>query len=180
MHDYSCMHQFNKLITMMQFNHSTFACCIVYLRTASPRCYVGIYAQLDIVFWSKMKSFSLVGDWWAGYGYEIPTLQRYALRILSQPCSSHWCCWNWSTFESIHGKKHSRTEPEKLNDLVFVHCNLWLQSISQNRDRKSKPVVFDEIDVSSEWPTELESLAPILDDSLLDSLPLNIEIVSDL
>lgn len=123
---------------------------------------------------------SLVGDWWAGYGYEIPTLQRYALRILSQPCSSHWCCWNWSTFESIHAKKHSRTEPEKFDDLVFVHCNLWLQSISQNRDAKCKPIVFDEIDVSSEWPTELESPAPILDDSLLDSLPLNVEVVSEL
>lgn len=102
------------------------------------------------------------------------------MRILSQPCSSHWCCWNWSTFESIHTKKHNRIELEKFNDLVFVHCNLWLQSICQNRDGKCIPIVFDEIDVSSEWPTELESPAPNFDDSLLDSLPLDVEVVSDL
>ncbi|KAL4314539.1 hypothetical protein AHAS_Ahas15G0095200 [Arachis hypogaea] len=32
-----------------------------------------------------------IGDWWASYGYEIPTLQSgggAAARILSQPCSS--------------------------------------------------------------------------------------------
>lgn len=113
------------------------------------------------------------GDWWAGYGYEIPTLQRFAIRILSQPCSSHWCCWNWTTFESIHRKKRNRAELEKFNDLVFVHCNLWLQSIYQKRDGKCKPIVFDGIDVGSdEWPTELDSPAPLLDDSWLDNLPL--------
>lgn len=113
------------------------------------------------------------GDWWAGYGYEIPTLQRFAIRILSQPCSSHWCCWNRTTFESIHSKKRNRAELEKFNDLVFVHCNLWLQSIHQKRDGKCKPIVFDEIDVGSdEWPTELDSSAPLLDDSWLDNLPL--------
>ncbi|XP_004300713.1 PREDICTED: uncharacterized protein LOC101309161 [Fragaria vesca subsp. vesca] len=142
--------------------------------------YVTAQGALGSDFAIMGRTLNAPGDWWAGYGYEIPTLQRYALRILSQPCSSHWCCWNWSTFESIHAKKHSRTEPENFDDLVFVHCNLWLQSISQNRDAKCKPIVFDEIDVSSEWPTELESPAPILDDSLLDSLPLNLDVVSEL
>ena len=112
-------------------------------------------------------------DWWAGYGYEIPTLQRAALRILSQPCSSHWCRWNWTTFESLHNKKRNRGELEKLNDLVFVHCNLWLRSICQSRGGKSKPIIFDEMDISSEWPTELDPSAPLLDDSWLDKLPLD-------
>ena len=116
---------------------------------------------------------AFLGDWWAGYGYEIPTHQRAAIRILSQPCSSHWCRWNWSTFENIHTKKHSIEELEKFNDLVFVHCNLWLQDMCQRRDGKcSKPIKFDEIDVGSEWPTELEASAPVLDDSWLDNLPL--------
>lgn len=111
------------------------------------------------------------GDWWAGYGYEVPTHQRVAIRILSQPCSSYWCKWNWSTFENIHAKKHNRMGQEKFNDLVFVHCNLQLQAISQNRDGRCKPVIFDEIDVSSEWPTESESSFLLLDDSWLDNLP---------
>ena len=115
------------------------------------------------------------GDWWAGYGYEIPTLQRAAIRILSQPCSSHWCRWNWTTFGTLHGKKRNRVEQEKMNDLVFVHCNLWLQALSQTRNGKSKPISFDEIDVSSDWPTELDPSAPLLDDSWLDNLPLENE-----
>lgn len=114
-----------------------------------------------------------IGDWWSGYGYEIPTLQRAAIRILSQPCSSYGCSrWNWSTFESLHAKKRSKAEHEKLNDLVFVQCNLWLQHICWTRDGKYKPVVFDDIDVSLEWPTEFESAAPVLDDSWLDNPPL--------
>lgn len=113
-----------------------------------------------------------VGDWWASYGYEIPTLQRAAIRILSQPCSSYWYRWNWSTFESIHNKKRNKVEMEKFNDLLFVHCNLRLQAIYRSRDGKSKPIIYDEVDVSLEWPSESESLAPLLDDSWLDNLPL--------
>lgn len=116
---------------------------------------------------------AISGDWWAGYGYEIPTLQRAAIRILSQPCSAHWCRWNWNTFEKINSKKRNRVDQEKFIDLVFVHCNLWLQSICQNRDARCKPINFEEIDVSSEWPTELVSSAPLLDDSWLDNLPLD-------
>lgn len=63
-------------------------------------------------------------------------------------------------------------EVEKFNDLVFVHCNLWLQAIFRSRDSKCKPINFDEIDVTSEWPTESESSTPLFDDSWLDNLPL--------
>ncbi|CAB4310101.1 unnamed protein product [Prunus armeniaca] len=128
--------------------------------------YVNAQGALGTDFAIMGRTLNAPGDWWAGYGYEIPTLQRFAIRILSQPCSSHWCCWNWTTFESLHSKKRNRAELEKFNDLVFVHCNLWLQSIYQKRDGKCKPIVFDEIDIGSdEWPTELDSPAPLLDDS---------------
>ncbi|KAI3828876.1 hypothetical protein L1987_02986 [Smallanthus sonchifolius] len=36
-----------------------------------------------------------------------------------------------------------------------------------------KPIIFDEIDVDSEWPTELHSSPPLLDDSWLDTLPID-------
>uniref|UniRef100_A0A2N9FFY5 BED-type domain-containing protein n=1 Tax=Fagus sylvatica TaxID=28930 RepID=A0A2N9FFY5_FAGSY len=134
--------------------------------------YVNAQGALGTAFAIIGRTLNAPGDWWAGYGYEIPTLQRAAIRILSQPCSSHWCGWNWSTFESLHTKKRNRMELEKFNDLVFVHCNLWLQAVCQSRDGKCKPIIFDEIDVSSEWPTESESSAPVLDDSWLDNMPL--------
>ncbi|KAJ7944794.1 HAT transposon superfamily [Quillaja saponaria] len=134
--------------------------------------YINAQGALGTDFAVLGRTLNAPGDWWTGYGYEIPTLQKAAIRILSQPCSSHWCRFNWSTFESIHIKKRNRVELEKFNDLVFVHCNLWLQTICQSRDAKCKPVIFDELDVSSEWPTETESSIPLLDDSWLDNLPL--------
>ncbi|KAJ6393850.1 hypothetical protein OIU77_023144 [Salix suchowensis] len=134
--------------------------------------YINAQGALGTEFAIMGRTLNSPGDWWAGYGYEIPTLQRVAIKILSQPCSSHWCKWNWSTFESAHTKKRNRAELEKFNDLLFAHCNLWLQAITQSHDGKCKPVIYDEIDVSSEWPTEMEPSTPLLDDSWLDNLPL--------
>ncbi|KAI3933530.1 hypothetical protein MKW92_033690 [Papaver armeniacum] len=132
--------------------------------------YINAQGALGNEFAVLGRTLNSPGDWWAGYGYEVPTLQKAALRILCQPCSSYWCRWNWSTFENIHTKKRNRMEQEKFNDLVFVHCNLQLQAITQTRGGKSKPVIYDEIDVSSEWPTESESASLLLDDSWLENL----------
>ncbi|XP_043716251.1 uncharacterized protein LOC122664481 [Telopea speciosissima] len=133
--------------------------------------YLNSLGALGSEFAVMGRTLNSPGDWWAGYGYEIPTLQRVAMRILSQPCSSHWCRWNWSTFENLYNKKRSEMEQEKFNELVFVHCNLRLQAITQNRDSKCKPIIYDEIDVSAEWPTESESSSLLLDDSWLENLP---------
>lgn len=127
--------------------------------------YINALGALGTDFAIMGRTLNAPGDWWAGYGYEIPTLQRAAIRILNQPCSSHWCLWNWTSFESIHNKNRNREEMEKLKDLAFVHCNMWLQGVCQSRGGKCKPVIFDEIDVSSEWPTELDPSVPLLDDS---------------
>ncbi|KAK3036918.1 hypothetical protein RJ639_030883, partial [Escallonia herrerae] len=135
--------------------------------------YINAQGALGTDFAIMGRRLNAPGDWWAGYGYEIPTLQRAAIRILSQPCSSHWCKWNWSTFESLHKQKCDSLEQEKLNDLVFVQCNLWLQAIDRSREGKCKPIIFDEIDVSCEWPSESLSSSPHLDNSWLDYLSLD-------
>ncbi|CAL5437127.1 unnamed protein product [Camellia sinensis] len=135
--------------------------------------YINAQGALGTEFAIMGRTLNAPGDWWSAYGYEIPTLQRAAIRILSQPCSSHWCRWNWSTFESIHSKKCNSLEMDKFSDLVFVHCNLWLQAIVRSRDGKCKSIIYDEIDVSTEWPTESESSPPLLDDSWLENLPLD-------
>ncbi|KAK2997034.1 hypothetical protein RJ639_025080 [Escallonia herrerae] len=135
--------------------------------------YINSQGALGTDFAIMGRGLNAPGDWWAGYGYEIPTLQRAAIRILSQPCSSHWCKWNWSTFESLHKQKCDSLELEKLNDLVFVQCNLWLQAIDRSREGKCKPIIFDEIDVSCEWPSESLSSSPLLDNSWLDYLSLD-------
>ncbi|XP_059308076.1 uncharacterized protein LOC132059457 [Lycium ferocissimum] len=118
--------------------------------------YINAQGALGTEFAIKGRRLNAPADWWMGYGYEIPTIQRAAIRILSQPCSLHWCRWNWSTFNSVHGKRRDRLELDIFNDLVYVHCNLWLQAIVRSKDSKCKPINFDEIDVGAEWPTEAE------------------------
>ncbi|KAI0514260.1 hypothetical protein KFK09_010295 [Dendrobium nobile] len=132
--------------------------------------YLNAQGALGSDFATLGRTLNAPGDWWAAYGYEVPMLQKAAMRILNQPCSSYWCKWNWNTFDNIYNSKRSKMELEKLGDLVFVHCNLRLQDIGRNRGIL-KPVNYDEVDVSSEWPIESESSSLVLDDSWLYNLP---------
>ncbi|XP_020579099.1 uncharacterized protein LOC110023830 isoform X2 [Phalaenopsis equestris] len=133
--------------------------------------YLNAQAALGSDFATMGRTLNSPGDWWAAYGYEVPMLQKAAMRILNQPSSSYWCKWNWSTFDNIYNSKRSKFELEKLGDLVFVHCNLRLQEICRRREGMFKPINYDEIDVSGEWPTESESSSLVLDDSWLHNLP---------
>jgi len=56
-----------------------------------------------------------VDTWWENYGSTVPILQKMAIRVLSQTCSSSGCERNWSVFEKIHTKKRNRLENFKLN-----------------------------------------------------------------
>ncbi|KAG8374777.1 hypothetical protein BUALT_Bualt10G0031000 [Buddleja alternifolia] len=132
--------------------------------------YINADGALRTDFAIKGRTLNAPGDWWAGYGYEIPILQRFAIRILSQPCSSQWCRWNWSNFENLHFQRLNRAELDKLSDLVFVRCNLWLQEIIRNRYRDYKPIIFDEVDVDLEWPSESEFFFRVSDGSLLENV----------
>lgn len=69
-----------------------------------------------------------VDEWWKLFGGDIPVLQKFAIRILSQTASSSGCERNGSVFERIHTKWRNMLEHQRLNDLVFVHYNLRLQN----------------------------------------------------
>ncbi|XP_020961369.1 uncharacterized protein LOC107647674 [Arachis ipaensis] len=75
----------------------------------------------------RERSTVMPDQWWESYGTGAPNLQKLAIRVLSQTCSSSGCERNWSIFEHIHTKKRNRLEHQKLNDLVFVHYNWRLQ-----------------------------------------------------
>lgn len=133
--------------------------------------YLNAHGALGSEFAMLGRTLNSPADWWAAYGYEVPMLQRAAIRILSQPCSSYWCRWNWNTFDNLHTRQRDKFELEKLSDLAFVQCNLHLQAINRKRNGICNPVIYSEIDASCEWPTETESLPLMLDDSWLDNLP---------
>ncbi|KAL1309254.1 hypothetical protein AAHE18_17G164400 [Arachis hypogaea] len=75
----------------------------------------------------RERSTVMPDQWWESYGCGVLNLQKLAIRVLSQTCSSSGCERNWSIFEHIHSKKRNRLEHQKLNDLVYVHYNLRLQ-----------------------------------------------------
>ncbi|XP_073000046.1 uncharacterized protein [Typha latifolia] len=115
------------------------------------------------------------GMWWEQYGDSAPGLQRAAVRILSQVCSTSTFERNWSTIQQIHSEKRNRLGKEALNDLLYVHYNLKLRSKGKPAD--TDPIVQDDIDMTSEWVEEIENPNPTqwLDrfSSALDSGDLN-------
>ncbi|KAG6643585.1 hypothetical protein CIPAW_09G222200 [Carya illinoinensis] len=93
--------------------------------------------------------------WWTQFGCEVPTLQKFAVRVLSQCCSATGCERNWSIFDFIHSKKRNRLVHKRLNDLVFVRYNLKLRerSIKKGRDALN-PINLENIDLMEEWVSE--------------------------
>ncbi|KAG5236997.1 zf-BED domain-containing protein [Salix suchowensis] len=75
---------------------------------------------------------------------QLDELQNLAIRVLSLTCSSSGCERNWSAFEM-----------KKMNDLVFVTCNLKM-----NDKGKRQLIDFDEgideLTSDDEWVTERE------------------------
>eukprot|EP00253_Pinus_taeda_P011626 PITA_11626 len=92
--------------------------------------------------------------WWQMYGKRVPLLQKLAIRILSQTCSSSGCECNWSVFEKIHNKKRNRLETQRLNDMVYVYYNLrlWVRQLEKTPDVDA--ISLDGIDTTAAWRVE--------------------------
>jgi hypothetical protein len=58
---------------------------------------------------------------------DTPNLQKLALQIVSQCCSSNGCECNWSTFALIHTKVRNKLSYKKLHKLVYVNYNLHIR-----------------------------------------------------
>jgi len=67
-------------------------------------------------------------SWWLVHGVHALTLQKIALKLLGQPCSSSCCERNWSAYSFIHSIKRNKMTPHRTEDLVFVYSNLRLLS----------------------------------------------------
>ncbi|KAK6937209.1 protein of unknown function DUF659 [Dillenia turbinata] len=96
-------------------------------------------------------------SWWQQHGINCLELQRIAIRILSQTCSSFGCQHTWSTYDQIHHKRYNRLSRKRLNEFVYVHYNLRL------RERRFGRKTDDSISMENAM---LESL---LDDWIVES-----------
>ncbi|KAL5166694.1 hypothetical protein HKD37_18G051609 [Glycine soja] len=55
--------------------------------------------------------------WWLVYGINAPILQKIALKLLVQPCSSSCYERNWSTYSFIHSLKRNKMAPHRVEEL---------------------------------------------------------------
>lgn len=98
------------------------------------------------------------GIWWEQYGDSAVTLQRVAMRILSQVCSGSTFERHWSTFQQIHSEKRNKMDKEVLNDIAYIHYNLKLARSKKSTD--TDPIQLDDIDMMSPWVEETENPSP--------------------
>ncbi|CAN1751323.1 hypothetical protein LINPERHAP1_LOCUS4290 [Linum perenne] len=98
------------------------------------------------------------GLWWEQFGDAAPVLQRVAIRILSQVCSSFTFEKNWTSFQQIHSERRNKIDKEALNDLMYVNYNLKL--LRQARAVEVDPIQCEDIDMTSEWVEESDNTSP--------------------
>ena len=63
-------------------------------------------------------------SWWEKYGREEPHLQRIALRVLSQDCSSSASERNWSAWGLVQTKRRNRLSFSQMKKILYVQTNL--------------------------------------------------------
>ncbi|GFP81060.1 hypothetical protein PHJA_000249300 [Phtheirospermum japonicum] len=101
------------------------------------------------------------GVWWEQFGDGAPMLQRVAIRILSQVCSTCSFEKQWTTSQQIHSEKRNKIDKETLNDLLYVNYNLKLDSSWKPISSETDPLLLDDIDMMSEWTEEAENPSPV-------------------
>ncbi|XP_031285832.1 uncharacterized protein LOC116144531 [Pistacia vera] len=82
--------------------------------------------------------------WWQQHGISCLELQRIAVRILSQTCTSIQCEHNWSIYDQVHRQRHSRAAQKRINDLTYVHYNLRLREHHMKK-RSDDAISFDSV-----------------------------------
>lgn len=114
---------------------------------------------VDLIY-SDNNLFSLAA-WWQQHGINCLELQRIAVRILSQSCSSFGCEHNWSIHDQMYGQRHNRLAQKRLDEAIYVHYNLRLRE-RQMRKKTSNSVTLDSVlqeELLYDWIVETEKQA---------------------
>ncbi|XP_031278379.1 uncharacterized protein LOC116136849 [Pistacia vera] len=84
--------------------------------------------------------------WWDYNGDDLPMLKKYAIRILSQPCSASSCERNWSAFEAAQKKKRNRLSHEMLDTLVYVRMNtMMMDKFTSTMSHDLEPIDLEKL-----------------------------------
>ncbi|CAN6439471.1 unnamed protein product [Victoria cruziana] len=81
--------------------------------------------------------------WWASYGWETPTLQALAMKLLCQPATSSYCERSKFIYSRTNIFKGSIPIHQKAEDLIYVHFNLQLFSRTLIDDSSKSSTAWD-------------------------------------
>jgi len=102
--------------------------------------------------------------WWIVHEARASTLQKIALKLLGQPCSSCCCERNWSIYSFIHSLKRNRITPKRTEDLVYVHSNLRILSRNSSKYKEEETKLWDiaeyDFSLNENGILEISSLSP--------------------
>ncbi|KAK6155611.1 hypothetical protein DH2020_009859 [Rehmannia glutinosa] len=101
------------------------------------------------------------GIWWEQFGDGAPMLQRVAIRVLSQVCSTCNFERQCTISQQIHSEKRNKIDKETLNDLLYINYNLKLDKSLRPSSSEADPLQLDDIDMTSEWVEETENPSPV-------------------
>ncbi|KAL2229635.1 UNVERIFIED_CONTAM: hypothetical protein Sindi_1557900 [Sesamum indicum] len=105
--------------------------------------------------------------WWQQHGINCLELQRIAVRILSQSCSTFGCEHNWSIHDQMYVQRHNRLAQKRLSETIYVHYNLRLRERQMRRRSCNSPsldIVLQE-DLLYDWSVETEK-QPLQEDEI--------------
>lgn len=81
---------------------------------------VRFHLLMNIVKYHLLIHF--IASWWERFGEETPTLQKFAIRVLSLTTSASGCERNWSTFEQVRNFKFEHYDKNTLKiTIIIVH-----------------------------------------------------------
>ncbi|EHA8590432.1 hypothetical protein COCNU_scaffold018774G000010 [Cocos nucifera] len=94
--------------------------------------------------------------WWSLYGGQSPELQKLAIKILSQTCSSGSAKYKLrkGLSEQLHAERRNCIEQQRFRDMEFVHSNRRLSQYSPSSREQWRYVCQEELNPSDEWVIE--------------------------
>lgn len=96
--------------------------------------------------YASLTFILLVGKWWDYCGHKLPVLRKYAIRILSQPCSSFVCKQSLTAFESAQMKQQQGFALEAPHEHLSLRMNMILTAKFSARDTSDKAIDLTELD----------------------------------
>ncbi|KAI6705773.1 hypothetical protein NL676_008735 [Syzygium grande] len=85
-------------------------------------------------------------DWWDYCGDALPVLKKYAIRILSQPCSTLSCRQSLSAFETAQIEKMEPLMPAVTDNYLYLRINaLLMENFNTMKGKIRKPLDLEKL-----------------------------------